>query len=108
MKDFDVVVYIIIEADMSKLICKLDPGYEEFLTNKGELLVKLDRALYGLCLAGLIWYRNLCGKLEAIGYECNEYDKYVFNKQDENGIQITVGVHVDDLLIISESSGLID
>ena len=36
------------------------------------------------------------------------YNKCVINKQDENGIQITVDVHVDDLQITSESSGLID
>ena len=89
------IACILYFVSRSKLICKLDPGYKEFLTNKGKLLVKQDRALYGLYEAGLMWYRNLRGKLQAIGYECNEYDKSVFNKHDENEIQITVGIHVD-------------
>ena len=68
-------MYMVIDADMAKLLCRLDPAYKDFLTNKGEVLVKLGRALYGLCEAGLKWYNNITSALEEIGYTRNEYEK---------------------------------
>ena len=66
MTELNVPVYMVIDTDMAKLLCQLDPSYKNFLTNKGEVLVKLDRALYGLCEAGLKWYNNINGALEEI------------------------------------------
>jgi hypothetical protein len=101
-------VHMMIDADMTKLLCEQDPTYKDFVTDKGEVVVQLDRALYGICEAGLMWYRNISSALFKLGYTCNEYDQCVFNKYDENGIQITIGLHVDDLLITSESDTLLD
>ena len=53
-----------------------------------------------------MWYKNISGTLLAIGYTKNEYDQCVFNKYDSDGVQITVGIHVKELLITSEPDRL--
>ena len=55
-----------------------------------------------------MWYRNIRGALEEIGFEQNPYDKCVFNKLDKDGVQVTVAIHVDDLMITSVSQRLVD
>ena len=85
MKDADVKVHMIIEAEMVKLLCQLDPSYRDFLMRNGEVVVELDRALYGLCEAGIMWYKNIRSALESIGYRRNNYDPCVFNKIDDSG-----------------------
>jgi len=50
--------------------------------------------------AALLWYNDLSAKLIAYGFEANPYDQCVFNKTDqETGTQLTVVLHVDDLMI---------
>ena len=106
MNDLEITVHMMIDAEMTKLMCQLDPTYKDYLSNKGEVIVQLDRALYGICEAGLMWYKNISAALLAIGYVQNEYDQCVFNKVDPDGIQISIGIHVDDLFITSESDPL--
>ena len=96
------------------------------------LYVRLKRALYGLLRSSLIFYRKLCGELEAYGFKINTYDPCVGNKimptetvvlvidkkkiiiRDKNGSknmckvkeekQITVILHVDDLMVSCEEN----
>ena len=37
MTDSYVPVYMVIDADMAKLLCQLDPSYKDFLSKKGEV-----------------------------------------------------------------------
>ena len=55
-----------------------------------------------------LWYENLRASFSALGYAQNQYDICVFNKHNEQGVQCTVAVHVDDLLITSVCSLMID
>ena len=41
------------------------------------------------------------------GFVKNEYEMCVYNKRNANGVQCTVAVHVDDLIITSESDEMI-
>jgi hypothetical protein len=43
----------------------------------------------------------------SLGYKRNDLDVCVFNKRNSKGVQCTVTVHVDDLLIMSESEAMI-
>ena len=52
-------------------------------------------------------YKNISKAVSDLGYMKHAYDECVFNKTDSNGTQITVVVHVDDLLISSVPSDLI-
>ena len=84
----------------SSVLVSMYPYLAEYLDNKGRLTVELTKALYGCIESGRLWYDTFRGKLEANGYTCNPYDPCIFNKWHElEGVQSTVGIHVDDCFI---------
>jgi hypothetical protein len=64
---------------------------------KKVLYLVVLRALYGMLVAALLWYRKFRSDLEEIGFEFNPYDPCVANRLVE-GKQQTVKFHVDDLM----------
>ena len=61
--------------------------------------MELDKALYGCVEAAALWHQDLSKTLVNFGYARNPYDICVFNKVDEAGVQSTIVLHVDDLLV---------
>jgi hypothetical protein len=66
------------------------------------LYIKLQKALYGLMRACLLFYRKLRKEMEDYGFKVNPYDPCVANKVTECGKQMTVIWHVDDLMGLCE------
>ena len=62
------------------------------------LYVKLNKALYGLLRAALLFYKKLRRELKAMGFVVNPYDPCVANRM-VNRKQQTVTWQVDDLKI---------
>ena len=85
-------------------LMKTDPSYEQFLESNGSMVVQL----YERVEASALWFKDLQGKLLRNGFEQNPYDHCVYNKVGEDGKQITIVVHVDDLLVTSENRLHID
>jgi len=54
------------------------------------------KALYGMLVASLLYYKKFRKDIEGIGYEINPYDPCVGNKT-VNGKQHTLVWHVDDV-----------
>jgi hypothetical protein len=82
---------------------KIDPKlYRPFITNNGRggsiMFVKMQKAMYGMMRALLLFYLKLVDELIADGFELNPYDPCVANKMG-NGKQMTVCWHVDDLKV---------
>jgi hypothetical protein len=67
-----------------------------FENGKKVLYVQVLKALYGMLVATLLWYRQFRGDLEKIGFVFNPYDPCVANKLID-GKQHTVRFYVDDL-----------
>ena len=105
--DTGIDVYMRLDGTMSRMIAKLNKVYEQYMDGKGCVVVRLDKALYGCVESAALWHENLSGTLASMGYGKNEYEICVFNKS-VNGIQCTVAVHVDDLIITSRSREMID
>ena len=93
-----VIVRMRLNQLMTTLLVQIDPSYAEFVEQDGTVVVELDKALYGCVEASLLWYRDLKDKLEGYGFVANPYDACVFNMTGASGSQITVVIHVDDLL----------
>ena len=108
MKSTGVIVHVRLNKLMSMLLCQIDSSYEQFVEADGTMLVQLDAALYGCVEAAALWYADLKGTLISDGYVMNPYDPCVFNKTSAEGVQTTIAVHVDDLLITSVSQADID
>ena len=64
------------------------------------LYVKLQKVLYGLMQASLLFYRKLRKELKGYGLIVNPYDPCVANMLTKGGKQLTVVWHVDDLMIM--------
>ena len=67
-----------------------------FDNGKKVLYVQVLRALYGMLLSALLWYKQFKSDLESIGFVFNPYDPCVANKI-VHGKKHTVIFHVDDL-----------
>jgi hypothetical protein len=64
---------------------------------KRVLYLQVLRALYGMLVAALLWYRKFRKDLEDIGFVFNPYDPCVANRWIKKKQQ-TVKFHVDDLM----------
>jgi len=62
------------------------------------MLVKIDKAMYGLVQSARLWYDTITGVLKKAGYSPNPMDGCVWNKM-VNGNQVTIVIYVDDLAI---------
>jgi hypothetical protein len=82
------------------LLIEIDPGrygsYIVFENGTKALCVKVLKALYGMLIAALLWYRQFKTDLEKVGFKFNSYDPCVENRK-VNGKTQTVTFLVDDL-----------
>ena len=92
-------VYMRLDKELSKFACNIDERYVKYIREDGTLIVKLKKALYGCVQSAKVWYDTLTGKLGELGYIKNMNDECVLNKTDKAGRQVSVVVHVDDILM---------
>ena len=62
------------------------------------LYLLVEKAIYGMLEASLIWYRTLRRDLEQIGFKFNTYDFCIANRYEGENQQ-TLRLHVDDMLV---------
>jgi hypothetical protein len=91
-------VFMELDPLLNRILAELDPTVVSHLDERGILVVRLNKALYGLVQSALLWYKKLRSMLEADGFVVNDYDACVFNKTVRSK-QITICFHVDDLLV---------
>lgn len=102
--------YIIIQKDIADTLCKLKPEWEKFRDDGGRLYCLKKKALYGSKDASELWYKDMSGTLKGLGFVANPYDPCVFNLPNKNTGDnlITIGLHVDDLLVSAVDEKLLD
>ena len=96
----DEVTYIKVKKDIATLWCELDPTAIPFVDSKGELILELDRFIYGLKQSPLKFQLHLTTVLQGIGYKKMANDECMFVKHKGKEYSI-ITVHVDDILQIS-------
>jgi len=101
--DVDEEVIMVLKGDLAKMMVQIAPEiYWKYIAvdKKGTkiLYVKLQKALYGLMRASLLFYRKLRKEFEAYGFEVNRHNPCVANKMTDAGKQLTVVWHVDNLM----------
>jgi hypothetical protein len=101
--DMDEGVLMVLKGKLAEMMVQIAPQvYRKYVTvdRKGTpiLYVKLQKALYGLMRASLLFYRKLRKEMEQYGFMINPYNLCVANKTTASGIQLTVIWHVDDLM----------
>jgi hypothetical protein len=98
IKSTGVPVHMRLDRIMTTMLVELHPLYAPFVETRGVAVV-LDKALFGCVEASSLWYAHLRGTLIAYGFIENAYDMCVFNKFAPDGAQVSVVLHVDDLLV---------
>ena len=90
-----------VKGSLVKLLVELDPAkFESFVViedGKPVLYLEVNKAIYGMLIAALLWYKKLRGDLESIGFVFNSYEPCICNR-DIDGKQHTVRFHVDDMM----------
>ena len=80
------------------ILCEIDPTYKDYVITEGKqsiLYVHITKALYGMLVSAMLFYKDFRNFLEQDGFVVNPYDPCVANKM-VNGKQHTVCWHVDD------------
>ena len=88
-----------LEADVTEeLYVELPDGYRDSPNQVG----RLQKAMYGLMHAGLLWSKKFGGELIAKGFERSLADPCVFRRKHLGKVVVIIVVYVDDLLVLSE------
>ena len=97
--DQDEKIIMKIRGILVDILVEISPEtYKEYVVyerNKKVLYVRMNKALYGMMIASVLYYKKFRKDIESIGYEVNPYDNCVANKV-VNGEQHTIKWHVDD------------
>ncbi len=101
--DVDEDVIMVLKGELADMMIQIAPEvYRKYVTvdRKGTpiLYVKLQKALYWLMRASLLFYRKLRKEFEQYGLVINPYDPCVANMETKSGRQLTMVWHVDDLM----------
>jgi hypothetical protein len=100
-------VIIRLDRIVAAALAHVNAKYEEFIGTDGFTYVKLNRPLYGIVEAAQLWHDDVVGTCVGDDFEPNTADGCVLNK----GVgeeQITVVIHVDDLLVTARKPEHID
>lgn len=94
-------MHIIADKHTSRLIAEAHPEYSDFIMPNGTMILKVQKAMYGLVESAWLWYKELEKHLISIGYSVSSNDRALFYKKiTENGVCTAsniASVHVDDI-----------
>jgi hypothetical protein len=89
-----------IRGQLIDLLLEICPGvYDKYVVYEGKhrvLYVRMLKALYGMLISSLLYYKKFRKDIESIGFDINPYDICVANRV-VNEKQHTITWHVDDL-----------
>ncbi len=101
--DVDEDVLMLLKGELAEMMIQIAPQtYQKYVTvdRKGTpiLYVKLQKALYGLMRAILLFYRKLQKELEQYGFKVKPYNPCIANMTTSSGEPMTVIWHIDNLM----------
>ena len=85
--------------DLVAIVLKHYPKLKTYRERNGKMLVKLTRALYGIVIASMKWYKLVSAFLKQIGFIENPVEACVFNRKMRDGSTMTLVLYVDDILV---------
>jgi hypothetical protein len=102
-KDVDEDVFMVLKGELADMMAQITPQvYRKYVTVDRKstpiLYMKLQKALYGLMRASLLFYRKRRKELEAYGFTINPYDPCIVKVTTKCGKQFTVVWHVDNVM----------
>ena len=103
--DVDEDVIMILKGKLAEMMIQIAPKvYRRYVAvdRKGTkvLNVKLQKALYGLMRASLLFYQKLRKEFKMYRFVVNPYNLCVASMTTKGGKQLTLVWHVDDLMAL--------
>lgn len=74
----EVLMYI--EPTVAEIMCSIEPNMRVYNDERGRIIVKLTKALYGFVKSAKLWYERLKGVLINAGFNVNPHEPCIFNK----------------------------
>lgn len=101
----DSEVYVKLNSSILPALLAVAPDYKKYVRN-GSIVVRLRKALYGLCQSPLLWHKHLSATLSQIGLSQSINDPCLYYVSDPGklGFDALITTHVDDLLISTSST----
>ena len=93
-------IYMKIDKRCSKILVELNPSFSQFMNNKGIIVVKLLKTLYGLQESAQLWYQHISNTLKKIHLLPIANDPCMFHTPNND---LLVNLHVDDMLVSYKS-----
>ena len=95
-------VHIIADKYVTNLIVEAMPEYSDFVRPNGTIILKVEKAMYGLLESAWLWYKELEKHMVQLGYSVSTHDRALFYKRVyKNGKCVAsniASVHVDDII----------
>lgn len=104
----DEPIYLTIGRDIASIWVTIDSSAAAFLTEKGELILCLDRFIYGLKQSPYKFQQLLHQVLRELGYESCMHDECILVKRVKGGGISLLSTHVDDIFQVATHDSLID
>jgi hypothetical protein len=101
-KPQDAVTYIKVNKEITAIWITIDPTASQFVDSKGELLLQLDKFIYGLKQAPVKWQQLLTKVLLKLGYRQLIHDDCVMIRNQDKDFSM-ICLHVDDILLVSNT-----
>ena len=94
-------VHIIADKHTTRLIIDTFPEYRDYALPNGTMILRVEKAMYGLIESAWLWYKELEKHLLSIGYTVSSSDRALFYKKTfRDGVCVAsniASVHVDDI-----------
>ena len=100
-KGDDIIMHL--KKEIADVLLQVDESYKEFLRRDGSIVVKLNKALYGLRQAPRLWYDTLKAFLLKDGFVVSPMDDCHFKRVFDDGTSIDLSIHVDDGLCTTDN-----
>ena len=94
----ETVYLLIVDKRLLDVLKTMFPDLRYYEDSYGRIVVIADKALYGLIESANLWHKTLTKVLIDDGFVPNPCDPCVLNRESV-GIQTTVVIYVDDLLV---------
>jgi len=94
--DPDTPRYVKISGLLARVLVKLVPAWQSLMSNEGTLVLKLNKALYGLVESARLWNDEISGTLLSAGFAQSAQDPCLYTHAAK---MLSLVVYVDDFLL---------
>jgi hypothetical protein len=95
-------VFMSLGPELAEKAVECMPHLGDYVDQQGRIIVKVDKAMYGLIQSAKLWYKELTRHLMAKGFKKCHADECVLVKKVDNGEYIIVLLYVDDILVLGK------